>query len=52
MQNNNSTYRKCDDAAIAVLREQLFSDSKSYGGSFKELLDEMDALLLMLLPHR
>jgi len=53
MQNGNTiTYERCDDATIALLRERLFSSSKSYGGAFKKLIDEMDHILLMLLREQ
>jgi hypothetical protein len=52
IQNSHITYEKCDDARITLLREQLFANSKSYGGSFKKLIDEMDAIMLMLLRRR
>jgi len=45
MQNSHITYERCDDPEIQSLREELFSRSKSHGGMFKELLDEIDGLL-------
>jgi hypothetical protein len=43
------TYEKCDDPAIREIRTELFSDSKSHGGLFKTVIDEVDALLYSLL---
>ncbi|MGO9951421.1 MAG: BPL-N domain-containing protein [Dissulfurispiraceae bacterium] len=43
------TYEKSDDPQILQLRSELFSTSKSYGGLFKELLDEIDDLTFYLL---
>ncbi|TAN44542.1 MAG: hypothetical protein EPN22_06190 [Nitrospirae bacterium] len=49
MQQGHITYEKCSDPEIQALRNDLFSSSKSYGGRFKELLDEIDALLFELI---
>lgn len=49
LQSGHITYEKCDDSAIQELRTGLFSSSKSYGGSFKALIDEIDALLYAML---
>ncbi len=49
MQRGHITYEKCDDTKIQEIRFELFSDSKSHGGMFKELLDEMDKLLFELI---
>ncbi len=46
------TYEKCDDPEIKKLRSELFSDSKSHGGLFKELIDKMDGLLFVLVESR
>ncbi|HMK60601.1 MAG TPA: BPL-N domain-containing protein [Dissulfurispiraceae bacterium] len=43
------TYDKTDDPHVKALRAELFANSKSYGGQFKELLDEIDKLVLYLL---
>lgn len=43
------TYEKSDDPQILQLRSELFSNSKSYGGLFKELLDKIDELTFYLL---
>jgi len=45
MQNSHITYERCDDPEIQKIREELFSRSKSHGGLFKELIDEVDRLL-------
>ncbi|RJQ19389.1 MAG: hypothetical protein C4560_06195 [Nitrospiraceae bacterium] len=49
MQKGRITYEKCDDPEIRKLRLELFSASKSHGGMFKELIDEIDGLLFELL---
>jgi hypothetical protein len=49
MQNGQITYEKCDVPEIRKIRLKLFSDSKSYGGLFKNLIDRIDALLYSLL---
>ena len=49
LQQGHITYERCDDAAIQKLREDLFSKSKSYGGRFKELLDDIDHIVYRLL---
>lgn len=49
LQEGHITYGKCDDPEIKNIRSELFSDSKSYGGMFKSLIDEIDSLLLSLL---
>jgi hypothetical protein len=51
MQNSHITYERCDDPEIQVIREELFSRSKSHGGLFKELIDEVDGLLYSALTH-
>lgn len=45
MQNAPITYDRCEDQELQALREELFSRSKSHGGLFKELIDELDRLL-------
>jgi len=45
MQHAHITYDQCEDPATQALREELFSRSKSHGGLFKELIDELDRLL-------
>jgi hypothetical protein len=49
MQNGHITYEKCDDPEIKEIRTRLFSNSKSHGGLFKELVDEIDEVLCALL---
>ncbi|MHB8809276.1 MAG: BPL-N domain-containing protein [Desulfobulbaceae bacterium] len=49
MQKEHITYERCQDPKIVLLRDELFSRSKSYGGFFKELIDEIDHLLYQLL---
>ncbi len=51
LQNGHITYEKCDDPDIREIRTELFSNSKSYGGLFKELIDEVDDLLYLLLKQ-
>jgi hypothetical protein len=45
LQTGHLTYDKCDDPVMQSIREVLFSRSKSHGGLFKELIDEIDGLL-------
>jgi hypothetical protein len=52
MQNGHITYEKCDDPEIQKIRTELFSTSKSYGGTFKDLIDKIDMLLYTLLYLR
>ncbi len=49
LQKGHITYDRCDDREIKTIRDELFSASKSYGGMFKRLLDEIDSLLFSLL---
>jgi hypothetical protein len=51
MQNGHITYEKCDDPGIQSIREELFSRSKSHGGLFKRLLDEIDGPLFRVLTE-
>ncbi len=52
MQHSHITYERCDDPEIQMVREELFSRSKSHGGLFKELIDEVDRLLYHALTRR
>jgi hypothetical protein len=52
LQKGHITYEKCDDPEIKEIRSELFSDSKSHGGMFKDLIDEIDNLLFMLIKNR
>jgi len=45
MQNAHITYDRCEDEELQAIRDELFSRSKSHGGLFKELIDELDRLL-------
>lgn len=49
MQKGHITYEKCDDERIKEIRLELFSNSKSHGGMFKELINEVDAVLFSLI---
>ncbi len=51
IQNGNITYEKCDDNLIQTLRHELFSTSKSYGGMYKKLINEIDKLLFDLIRN-
>ena len=51
LQKGHITYEKCDDREIQGIRKELFSGSKSYGGMFKELIDEVDGLLFLLMDR-
>jgi putative intracellular protease/amidase len=52
MQNGHITYEKCNDPEIREMRTRLFSNSKSHGGLFKELINEIDGVLFSLLKQR
>jgi hypothetical protein len=52
LQNGHITYERCDNPHIQKIRTELFSDSKSHGGMFKELIDEVDNLLFMLIDNK
>jgi hypothetical protein len=45
MQNAHITYDRCEDLELQAIRDEMFSRSKSHGGLFKELIDEVDRLL-------
>ena len=45
MQNAQITYDRCDDQEIQSIRDEMFSRSKSHGGMFKELINELDLVL-------
>lgn len=49
MREEHITYDKCDNPEIKRIRTELFSNSKSHGGLFKQLLDEMDKVLFLLI---
>jgi hypothetical protein len=49
MQNGHITYERCDHPEIRELRTWLFSNAKSHGGLFKELIDQIDGVLFLLL---
>lgn len=49
LQKGFLTYERCDDPEIQLLRNELFSNTKSHAGLFKELLDQMDNLLYDIL---
>ncbi|MBA4348846.1 MAG: hypothetical protein C0415_02515, partial [Thermodesulfovibrio sp.] len=51
MQNGHITYEMCANPEIQRIRTRLFSDSKSHGGLFKNLIDKVDALLYKLLKQ-
>ncbi len=52
LQRGHITYEKCEDEEIREIRTELFSNSKSYGGQFKELLDEVNDLLFSLINRK
>lgn len=39
------TFSKTSDSEIKVLRSRMFSESKSYGGLFKSIIDRIDTLI-------
>lgn len=45
LQESHITYERCNDPEMQVLREKLFSKSKSHGGMFKEIIDRLDTVL-------
>ncbi|BCB97408.1 hypothetical protein JZK55_23300 [Dissulfurispira thermophila] len=49
MQNGYITYEKCNNPQIQNMRIELFGNSKSHGGLFKKLIDELDNNLYILL---
>lgn len=49
MQNGHITYERCDNPKIQEIRTELFGNSKSHGGMFKRLIDELDNSLYKLL---
>ncbi|MCX5717873.1 MAG: BPL-N domain-containing protein [Nitrospirae bacterium] len=49
LRNGHLTYERCDDPEIREIRTELFGDSKSHSGLFKELIDETDKLLYALM---
>lgn len=48
MQGRQITYEDAGDPEIQMIREELFSLSKSHGGLFKALVGEIDSLLYRL----
>lgn len=52
MQRSHITYERCDDPQVQAIRDELFSRSKSHGGLFKELIDEIDRLLYLLITSQ
>lgn len=51
MQTEHITYERCQDQKIVSLRDELFSRSKSHGGAFKDLLDEIDSLFYLIVTE-
>lgn len=49
MLKGNITYEKCDDPEIIKIRTELFSNTKSHGGMFKNLIANIDDVLRTLL---
>ena len=52
MQNGHITYEKCDGPKIHEMRTELFGNSKSHGGLFKKLIDEVDNVLYALIKNK
>ncbi len=52
LQQSHITYERCDDPQVQALRDVLFSRSKSHGGLFKVLVDEIDRLLYLMMTSR
>jgi hypothetical protein len=51
MQNGHITYQRCEDPEVGKIRRELFSNSKSHGGLFKQLINEIDKVLFMLIDR-
>ncbi|MEC4676748.1 MAG: BPL-N domain-containing protein [Nitrospirota bacterium] len=51
LRNGHITYDRCDDPEIIKIRKALFSGSKSHGGLFKKLINEVDSVLFLLLKE-
>jgi hypothetical protein len=49
LQKGPLTYERCNDPEILELRKELFSESKSHGGMFKKVVNQIDELLYILL---
>ncbi|MBI5213016.1 MAG: hypothetical protein HY957_06545 [Nitrospirae bacterium] len=49
MQDEHITYEKCGDTQTKKIRIELFGNLKSHGGLFKNLVDEIDAVLFRLI---
>jgi hypothetical protein len=43
------TYDRSDNPEIQRMRAELFGGAKSHGGMFKDVIDEIDAFLYVLL---
>lgn len=52
LQGEHITYEKCNDSKIQIIRIELFSNSKSYGGMFKKLINRIDKLLFDLIKNK
>ena len=52
MQNGHITYEKCGDPEMQKIRTELFGNSKSYGGLFKTLINDLDGILYFLIKQR
>lgn len=48
LQTGRITFKDCSNSGVAALREDLFSKSKSHGGRFKELLDTLENIILIM----
>jgi len=49
MNNGPISPLKTDDKSVRRIREELFSNSKSFGGYYKRIIDRIDTILLPLL---
>ena len=52
MQNGHITYERCDAPEIQKIRTELFGNSKSHGGLFKDLVNDVDDMLYSLIKQR
>ncbi len=51
LNNGYITYKRCDNSEIQKIREELFSTSKSHGGMFKKLINEVSKVSYSLIKE-
>lgn len=52
MSNGPLTPLKTNDPRIRAIRQELFSNSKSFGGYYKQIIDRIDAIMVSLLKAK